>query len=50
MRFVIGHSTNVDQEQAIEAEAEQYGGFMRLPMQVSTKFAGSHDHVPNQRL
>lgn len=32
--FVIGHTTNLEQETAVAREAETYGGFMRLPLEV----------------
>lgn len=36
VRFVIGHSVKRDQEQALDAESAQHGGFLRLPLKVST--------------
>ena len=36
VRFVIGHSANQGQEEAVAKEAEKHGGFLRLPLQVHT--------------
>lgn len=34
MRFIIGQTSDQAQEADLEAEASQYGGFMRLHLQV----------------
>lgn len=34
MRFVIGQTTEAAKEAEIVSESRQYGGFMRIPLQV----------------
>ena len=34
VRFVIGHTTETQQEEALALEEGNYGGFLRLPIQV----------------
>ena len=34
LRFIIGHSGDQVQEQALAAEAAEHGGFLRLPLEV----------------